>query len=86
MEINATLIVQAINFLVAYVLLRMLFFKPVVHAIKEEDNQRDGLLSGIEERMQLLRHKEEENGVFGAMSKLFCTTCANACGTFYFQI
>lgn len=35
-------------------------FKPVVHAIKEEDNQRDGLLSGIEERMQLLRHKEEE--------------------------
>jgi len=38
MLINGTLLVQIFHFLIAYVLLRYLFFKPVYGIIEKEDN------------------------------------------------
>ncbi len=60
MEINATLIVQAFHFFVAYLLFRTLFFRPAVKAIQEEQQEKDGLKSVLAEREVALEKKSEE--------------------------
>jgi len=37
MTINLTLVVQAINFLIAYIMIKKLFLKPAVEAIEQDD-------------------------------------------------
>ncbi len=59
-EINLTLLIQVGNFIIAYVILRALFFKPVVMVIKQEDQEKDSLLDTIEQRRILLREREKE--------------------------
>jgi hypothetical protein len=64
MNINATLIIQAVNFFIAYLLLRFLFFKPVVAMIRQEQAQVDGLVSQLNEKrkaihaLELLRQEQ----------------------------
>ena len=50
MNINATLIIQAANFFIAYILLRALFFKPVVAIIRQEQSHLDGLVTQLTEK------------------------------------
>jgi len=63
MNINATLIVQACNFFIAYVILRMLFFKPVVAALRQDQAHLDGLVGQLTEKRKLLlalEHSRQE--------------------------
>lgn len=43
MNINATLFVQAINFLIAYFLFRFILLKPAYREIVQEQNEQDSL-------------------------------------------
>ena len=64
MNINATLIIQAGNFLIAYLMLRFLFFKPVVAVIRQEQAHVDGLVGQLNEKrkvmhaLELTRHEQ----------------------------
>lgn len=59
-EINLTLLIQVINFIIAYIILRFLFFRPVVAVIKREDQEKDSLLDTIEQRRIMLQDREKE--------------------------
>lgn len=59
MNINATLLVQMLNFLVAYVFLRVLLFRPAVAAVQQEDDQKKHLLDSLEEERCVVRKKEQ---------------------------
>lgn len=59
-EINLTLLVQVINFAFAYIVLRILFFKPVVEAIRKEDHEKESLIDTIEQRRVMLEEREKE--------------------------
>lgn len=52
MELNATLFIQGIHFLCAYGTLRTFLFKPVVAALKQEQDDHDHLLLEIESRKE----------------------------------
>ena len=54
MNINATLIIQACNFFIAYLLLRVLFLKPAVIVLKQEKAQLDGLVSQLSEKRKAI--------------------------------
>jgi F0F1-type ATP synthase membrane subunit b/b' len=55
MTINGTLLVQAFNFLIAYLMLRELLFKPLVVLIQQEDNNEQRLYDALEEQQQKQR-------------------------------
>jgi hypothetical protein len=56
MNINFTLIIQACNFIIAYLILRFLFFKPAYHAIEEERSYHQTLSDRIETGQAMLNH------------------------------
>jgi hypothetical protein len=56
--INATLIIQAGNFLIAYLLLRFFFFKPVVSIIRQEQAYVDGLVNQLNQKRRLIHSLE----------------------------
>lgn len=59
-EINLTLFIQAINFIIAYFILRMFFFRPVIAAIRQEDHEKESLIDTIEQRRIMLEDREKE--------------------------
>lgn len=63
MVINATLLVQTFNFFGAYLLLRFLFFKPVVKALQEEQKEKESLELQISEREKKIEQLEEEKKI-----------------------
>ena len=60
MVINATMLVQAFNFFIAYLLLRTLLFKPAIKAIQEEQREEEHLKTLIKEREEKLQDIEEQ--------------------------
>lgn len=63
MNINATLIIQAFNFLIAYLLLRFFFLKPAMAIIRQEQAHMDGLIGQVNEKRKLLlalEHQRQE--------------------------
>ena len=63
MVINLTLVVQAINFFVAYYILNTVLFKHAVAIIQREDTQRNALRQAIineHRRMQSLQEQKQE--------------------------
>jgi len=58
--INATMLVQACNFFIAYALLRTLLFKPAIKAIQQEQQEKEHLESRIAEREKKLEQTNEE--------------------------
>jgi hypothetical protein len=71
MNINATLIVQAINFFIAYLLFRFILLKPAYAAIVEEQEAKAALeqliaddKQLIESRRQALAHQWRESVAF----------------------
>ncbi len=59
-DINATLVVQAFNFFIAYLLLRYLLIKPAMQVLRQEDEETAHLQSLSEERTQMLAQTVEE--------------------------
>lgn len=53
-EINATLIVQAFNFFLAYLILRYLLCKPTVRVIEQEERETESLQAVAQERTREL--------------------------------
>ena len=47
MELNITILIQSINFFLAYTLLRYFFFKPIFAVIKQEEDVLHGLKQQI---------------------------------------
>ena len=60
MYINATLLVQAAHFLVAYVVLRFFVYKPIVAFIQKKDAQQLGLVSAIAAVKRKLHEEQEQ--------------------------
>lgn len=59
MNINATLLVQAGNFLIAYLLFRLILLKPAYAVIEQEDAVRDSLEEEIMHGQEQLNDKKE---------------------------
>lgn len=59
LQINATLIVQMINFGLTYLLLRMLFFKPAIAAIEDEEREYETLIGHIASTATHIEHVKE---------------------------
>lgn len=60
MNINATLFVQIINFLIVYVLLRFFLFKPIITIIEHEEKQENILTDLIAQQKKSLEIQEKE--------------------------
>jgi Tfp pilus assembly protein PilO len=52
MNINFTLIIQALNFFVAYLVLRYFLFKPTVAVIEQERAEENGLKKAIKQEAE----------------------------------
>ena len=60
MNINATVIVQAINFFIVYVLLRFFLFKPAVAMLDSENSEEETLLGMINQQKKSIEIQEKE--------------------------
>lgn len=58
--INATLVAQAIHFLIAYLLIKYLFFKPVFEQIEQEDTLQESLINTIQSQQNIVAQKEQD--------------------------
>jgi|SRR5579859_1009685 len=59
MYINATLLVQAVHFLIAYFLLRFFLYKPIVALIQKKDQDKFALMQNISDKKVIIASKEE---------------------------
>ena len=60
MNINATIIVQIFNFCIAYWMLRIFLFKPVVAIIEHEKAQEQAIHDSIDQQRKSLEIQEKE--------------------------
>ncbi len=58
--INGTIVVQALNFLVAYCIVRSLLLKPAVERIQQDKEHQQELMTAIEARSHAVIDKEQE--------------------------
>lgn len=58
MYINATLVAQIIHFFIAYWILRVFFFKPALHELEAEHNEKIHLEDTIHRAAQALAQKQ----------------------------
>lgn len=58
--INCTLIVQIINFFIAFFIIKYFFFKPVVEHIQAEDALQESLLNTVQANRVIVAQKEQE--------------------------
>ena len=61
MEINLTLMVQAINFFLFYLILRVFVFKPFVAIILQDEADKKRLESSIQQERQMMAAQEGAN-------------------------
>jgi hypothetical protein len=59
-EVNATIIVQIIHFLCAYVILRIFLLKPIVAHIDRQQREQDCLQEELGRQQQVVEQKEFE--------------------------
>lgn len=72
MTLNGTLVAQAINFGIAYCLLRWLYFKPAIAQIQQEEDVNAHLKNTIVERSALIAQKKQQQ-------KEYWLTCQHYC-------
>lgn len=60
MELNGTILVQAIHFLIVYFVLRRFLFRPVINLIMQERTHVRQLHDSIEKRQQVIHRMESE--------------------------
>ena len=58
--INFTLIIQAINFFIAFFIIKYFFFKAAVSHINVEDKLQQSLITIVQEHQLAIAHKEQE--------------------------
>ena len=65
--VDATIVIQMINFWIAYCVLRILFFTPAYREVTREDDERARLERSIDAAEQeLARRREEQRAVWDA--------------------
>ena len=69
MEINITILVQIVNFTIAYVIIRTLLLKPAVAVILQEEKQRAEIDTSIENIEKANKAKEETKAYQWAASR-----------------
>jgi len=57
---NLTVLVQAFNFFIVYLLFKHLLFKPAIAYLKSEENSKKHIEENISEQQNLLDEKKEE--------------------------
>ena len=60
MNINATILVQAFNFIIVYWMLRLFLFKPVISIIEHEKSQQIAMIDLIDQQQKSLEIQEKE--------------------------
>jgi hypothetical protein len=60
MQINMTIVLQAIHFFIAYILLKRLLLRPVFGIIEQETMQMDALVDTIESRTVIVQEKKRD--------------------------
>jgi uncharacterized membrane protein YhiD involved in acid resistance len=60
MNINATVLVQAFNFMIVYGMLRLFLFKPVVSIIEHEASHKTSMIDIIDQQKKSLEIQEKE--------------------------
>lgn len=58
--INSTLIIQAVHFLIAYLLIKFFFFRYAHEAIHAEDSLQEALVQNVQRAQIQVAQKEEE--------------------------
>lgn len=58
--INATILVQAIHFFIAYLMVKYLLFKPALAEIQKEDAVQESLIATLQDHQVLLAQKEQD--------------------------
>lgn len=58
--INCTLIVQAINFFIAFFLIKYFLFKPVLAVINQEDAHQESLINTVQAHRAIVAQKEQD--------------------------
>jgi alpha-ketoglutarate-dependent taurine dioxygenase len=58
--INCTLIVQILNFFIAFFIIKYFFFKPVLAHINAEDSFQESLLNTVQMHKTIVAQKEQE--------------------------
>jgi len=58
--INATLIVQACNFIIAFYIIKYFLFRPIFAIIEAEDILQESLIGAVQEHQLAVMHKEQE--------------------------
>ena len=59
MEINSTLFVQCVHFMIAYIVIKKFLLHPAYMFIKNEHDKRQRLIRLIEKRQEIVAHKED---------------------------
>jgi len=72
MNINATLIVQAFNFFIAYLLFRFILLKPAYRIITQEEQQKRELKLLVDKDRELLAEKKREQREQWLVCKQYC--------------
>lgn len=54
MQINATLLIQIVNFVVAYKILDYLLFKPVIESLNEKNSRKNQFTESIKKEEEIL--------------------------------
>ncbi len=72
MTLNGTLVAQAINFFIAYVLLRWLYFKPAIAQIKQEEESTTDVKNIISERDLAIKRKQQQQKEYWLACQQYC--------------
>ena len=72
MTLNGTLFAQAINFFIAYVLLRWLYFKPAIAQIKQEEESTTDVKNIISERSLAIERKQQQQKEHWLACQQYC--------------
>jgi hypothetical protein len=60
MQINATFLIQIINFWVTYTILHRLLLRPLVHLINKKDAAKATMIEGIKQKEHVLARLQED--------------------------
>lgn len=66
---NATLLIQVINFFIAYGIVRFFIVKPLLALIQQEDAQAASLAQAVQERQMTIENKRHELEVYWSECK-----------------
>ena len=71
--INATLLIQVVNFWVVYWLLRTFLFKPTVRVIEQEMSEKVALITSVDQQKKSIEIQEKERQRYVFMSQEYFT-------------